>query len=856
MERLEPYKAFFESSYDGIVVVDARGEIVFANHKTESLFKLKAEELIHDDISKIIPTDIYLACQHQYLQRSNAASPHNDAVPQEILLFRNDGIGFYVELSLNSIIKDEESFFVVTLRDISKYKKSESTLQETENRLRSIYALAKIGIWDWDIVTDQVTWSEEIYRIKGADPKMPATPFSEHEKYYTPESWNLIQAAVKKTIETGEVYQLDVDYIRSDGSIVNAHVNGGAKYDATGNFIGLYGTAQDVTAKKIAELLVLENESNLKAIIENTTDYIWAIDEDRKLIYLNNVFQIGFQRDWGIRLEKGMCILDVVPVEIREKWEPNFKEVFNNNRLEYESEIVIGDDKKYFNVALNPIILNDKVVGISVFASDISDRKRAENALRESESHLSQLVNASFEGIGISEGGVIVNANEPLAKMLGYDSTELIGKKVMDFVVPESHALVGQKLKEWNSESYQHLAIRKDGSLFPVEIHGRSLPYKNTTIRYTAIRDMSERMAVEMALRNSELKYRNIFENIQDLFFQTDMSGIIIEASPSMKAVSGFSREEVIGTSILDLYRHPSDRQIVLGQLQKNGRVIDQEIEFKSKSGNKLFVAINAVLTYDSDGKPQFIEGVGRDITARKNHELEISNQNKKLQLQNIELEQFTYVTSHDLQEPLRTLISVSNLIQEEYKGTLNEQADKYLEFIVRSATRMQDLVKGLLDFSRIGKEKSLTSVDCNVLLNEIVLDMSLAIEESKATLNVSELPVLDGYAVELRSLFQNLIGNALKFRIKGQAPILKISAQRQEREWLFSIQDNGIGIDDSDKDKIFIIFKRLHNRNDYEGTGIGLSHCKKIVELHGGTIWVDSKLGQGSVFNFTIPIL
>lgn len=236
--------------------------------------------------------------------------------------------------------------------------------------------------------------------------------------------------------------------------------------------------------------------------------------------------------------------------------------------------------------------------------------------------------------------------------------------------------------------------------------------------------------------------------------------------------------------------------------------------------------------------------------------EATLAKQNKKLQYQNKELEQFTYIASHDLQEPLRSLISFTELLEKEFNGKLGDNGEFYINFISKSSKRMQLLVKGLLDYSRIGREKNLAEIDCNQIMKDVLSDIIITIKESGAEITVSELPHLKGYETEIRQLFQNLVSNALKFRKKDITPKIEIFAQKREDDWLFSVQDNGIGIEENNKQKLFVIFKRFNNREEYEGTGIGLAHCKKIVELHGGTIWADSIFGKGSTFYFTIPIL
>ncbi len=227
---------------------------------------------------------------------------------------------------------------------------------------------------------------------------------------------------------------------------------------------------------------------------------------------------------------------------------------------------------------------------------------------------------------------------------------------------------------------------------------------------------------------------------------------------------------------------------------------------------------------------------------------------NKELTFHLSELEQFTYVSNHDLQEPLRTLTQFTQLFNEKYAGTLDEEGEKYLEFIGRSAVRMSALVKDLLDYSLLGQESAMTKVDLNTVVEAALNDLADSITVSNAKITVQEMPTLNGYETELRLMFQNLIGNAIKYQGPGIVPVVNVSVIGSETEWLFSVRDNGIGIDQKHFEKIFIIFQRLHNRSEYEGTGIGLAHCKKIAELHGGRIWVESMPGEGSTFIFPIP--
>ncbi|MEP7142079.1 MAG: two-component regulator propeller domain-containing protein [Ferruginibacter sp.] len=246
----------------------------------------------------------------------------------------------------------------------------------------------------------------------------------------------------------------------------------------------------------------------------------------------------------------------------------------------------------------------------------------------------------------------------------------------------------------------------------------------------------------------------------------------------------------------------------------------------------------------------QLVQSTHEEQLARK----ETERSNIDLERKNKELEQFAYVASHDLQEPLRTTSSFIELIQKQYHGKLDDKADKYLDFISDASDRMIVLIKDLLDFSRIGTKAELKTVDCNIILKNVLTDIMVAIQESEASIEYTALPVINGYPTEIKLLFQNLVLNAIKFRKKDTSPQIKISAQKKGSLWQFAISDNCIGIEKKHSEKIFDIFQRLHTRKEYTGSGIGLSHCKKIVELHHGKIWVESIPGEGSTFYFALP--
>ncbi|RYY60692.1 MAG: HAMP domain-containing protein [Chitinophagaceae bacterium] len=245
------------------------------------------------------------------------------------------------------------------------------------------------------------------------------------------------------------------------------------------------------------------------------------------------------------------------------------------------------------------------------------------------------------------------------------------------------------------------------------------------------------------------------------------------------------------------------------------------------------------------------LEDSVRKLTETQN---QLRSQANDLKNSNRELEQFAYVASHDLQEPLRTILSFVELLHSQYLGKLDATADKYLTFILQSSLRMKVLIHDLMEYSRIGTKKELRKVDCNVILQQVRDDMQKTISEQQAVIESAPLPVIDGYPTEIKLLFQNLIANAIKFRKPGTVPRINISAVKEGDNWNFGVQDNGIGIAKEHSERVFIIFQRLHNKTDYEGSGIGLAHCRKIIGLHGGEIRIDSMPGSGTTVFFNIP--
>ena len=395
-------------------------------------------------------------------------------------------------------------------------------------------------------------------------------------------------------------------------------------------------------------------------------------------------------------------------------------------------------------------------------------------------------------------------------------------------------------------------------------------------------------------------RYQTLVEQIPAVVFMAFLDKGMGEAyvSPQIEAILGFSQEEWLNDPVR-WYRqvHPDDRgrwNIEAAEMFLSGTPLRSVYRVIARDGKVVSFHCEAKMVRHDDGQPWFIHGVAFDITelkaaeeklkkahdelelrvhertaelARTNQELameiaerkraqsELAIRAQDLASSNAELEQFAYVASHDLQEPLRMVTSFTQLMVNRYRGNLDADADQFIEYIADGAKRMSRLINDLLEYSRVGtRGRPLTPTDCSAIFELACKNLRVAIEESHATVTSDPLPIVMGDETQLVQLFQNLIGNALKFR--GEEPIrTHVGVERQDGKWLFRVSDNGIGIEPQYAERIFIIFQRLHSRDEYPGTGIGLAVCKKIVERHGGRIWVESEPGAGATFCFFLQV-
>lgn len=451
----------------------------------------------------------------------------------------------------------------------------------------------------------------------------------------------------------------------------------------------------------------------------------------------------------------------------------------------------------------------------------------------------------------------IMELSDEMTRILGLnpDQKTITVSEYIKFAHPEDRDMMLEISKNiHNTEipvNIEYRIIRADGSVR--YIHGISGPAGepggNTEKRIGAAKDITERRMVELNLARERELFESIFEAIPVMITIYDPQLRNFRFNKSLSHLTGWTiRDAEEGNFMEKVYPDPELREEV-ASFMKSLEPVWREFEMTTRDGAKLPSSWTNIQL--KDGR---MIGIGIDNTERKRAELELKKTLEELARSNKDLEQFAYVASHDLQEPLRMISSYTRLLEKQYLDKFDERAKRYMYFITDGSGRMHSLVKDLLSYSRVtSSREEFVSTDLNTVVDDIRKDLRVAITEHKAKIEVGDLPTLNAAPTQMRQLFQNLIQNAIKFRGKDN-PHIQISAERRSDDWLFSVRDNGIGIEPKYYDRIFIIFQRLHDREQYPGTGIGLSLCKKIVELHCGHIWIEPNNGQGTVFYFTIP--
>jgi len=820
--------AIVESSDDAIISKSMDGVIIYWNAAAGRMFGYTSEEVIGKSINILAPPG---KDEHkEILEKYKKGEKIEHYETQRI---KKDGSIIDVSLTISPIFDDKKKVVGLSniARDITKrshYSKYVRSLIEAS--LDPLVIISTSGK-----ITDV---NEAAVKATGLPcEKLIGTNFS---NYFTePEK---AQGSYRQVFEKGFAtdYPLTIKHI--NGKLTDVLFNLSVYKDNQGNIAGIVATARDITERK-------KSEDKFRGLLEAAPDAMVILNSAGKIQLINPQTEklFGYKREEIIGKEIELLIpsgyMNVDPAHRKTFFEnPKVRQMGPGLNLLGQHK-----DGKTFPVEINlgPFETEDGPL-VSASIRDVTEQKQALQYTRS-------LIEASLDPlVTISADGKITDMNEASVKITGIPRENMTGTDFLNYFTEPKKAREGyQQVFEKGFVADYPLTIRNINGKLTDVLYNASV-YKDSHGKVLGVFATARDVTRQKLLEKKLIEFKHFFDHTSDFACIANMQGYFEIINPNFEKVLGYSEKELLENKFFS-FIHPDDIEATVKEIEKQKTgvaTINFVNRFRKKDGTYLWFDWNT--TPDtSTGK---LYAMARDITDRKKADTELKQLSDELARSNQELEQFAYIASHDLQEPLRTISGFVKLFEKKHSGKTDEDTKEYLTFIVNATAKMQNLIKDLLEYSRAGRNIKFNNVNFNDIVNDVIAEMGESIKESNAKITLSILPVLKGNETELKRLFQNLISNAIKFRKKDLNPEISITIEEKNNEYLFAIKDNGIGINKEFIDKIFIVFHRLHSDTEYPGTGVGLAICKKIVALHGGKIWAESILGEGSTFYFTIP--
>ncbi|WP_264565247.1 PAS domain S-box protein [Flavobacterium sp. N3904] len=854
---LEENNVILESIGDAFFAVDKFWKVTYWNRIAERDLSVLKQDIVGKNLWEMFSDSIDSESYRKY---------HEAVATNQVVHFED----YYLALNKWYEISayPSENGLSAYFKDVTENKKAKEIIKKSNERFEYVTKATFDAIWDWDLTDNKFYWGDGFEKIFGYNLTELKDDSDAWMKNIHPDDLEKITQSYYDTVKSNAINWIEEYRFKKNNGQYAYIINKGIVIrDTSGRATRIIGAMQDITKRKQEEVRL----KLLESVITNTDDSILITEAEPfdqpgpRIIYVNDAFtkMTGYTADEVIgktpRILQGPETdreeLNKLGAAIR-KWQP-----YEVTLLNYKK----NGEEFWLHISINPVAdATGWFTHWIAIERDVTQQKREEERLKLLESVITNTNDAVVikEAKPLSElGRKIVYVNESFTRMSGYTSDEIIGRthKLLQGPNTNEEELVRfyKALDEGQPCEIEIINYNKNGKEYWVNLSLN--PVTNSKGEYThwisIERDVTERKNQEKKLKETTQRLLDTIESIQDGFYTLDSNWNVSYWNIEAERISGKTKEEMIGKNFWELYDGRISEKIntAFHKAKSNNKPIRFEVYSKQ---SKYWFELNA---FPSElGLTVYF----KNITERKHTESKLKKINrslenhvKELAISNQELEQFAYVASHDLQEPLRMITSFLTQIEKKYGDVLDEKGKKYIFFAVDGAKRMRQIILDLLEFSRIGKnENRHEKVDLNSIVEEIILLYRKQIEEKKAIINYEALPILHSYAVPLRQVFQNLISNSLKYSKPDSAPVVSIYCSESAAFWKFEIKDNGIGINSEYYDKIFIIFQRLHSKEEYSGTGMGLAITKKIIENLRGEIWVKSEEGKGTSFYFTIP--
>uniref|UniRef100_UPI0035945139 PAS domain-containing protein n=1 Tax=Aquiflexum sp. TaxID=1872584 RepID=UPI0035945139 len=704
-------------------------------------------------------------------------------------------------VSAKNIPLYDQNLMISTVIDETERYHVEKELIKSNERFLYVSKAASDAIWDWDLESGKIYWGPGYHTLFGYPSEMNTVDESVWKKAIHPEDFEEVYKSIIETRYNPEKEKWTGEYRfrKYDGDYTYVIEKTIILRNNQGKPTRMVGAIQDISDQKIFEETLSQERNLLRTLIDNIPDYIFVKDNQFRQI-INNKANVKLL---GAKTEEetiGKTVYDYFPKELADLYYQDDLFVLQSKKpiIEREEPIVDNDgNKKWLSTSKIPLFnAKGEGMGLVGIARDITNKKEHEQSLIL-KTKLLQTIADAVKILLFNEDweSAMQECMELMGKAVGVDRVYFFE----NFLDPNSKKLYTRKVLEWVQEGISTQIENKDYQAIALEEHP---------------------VFLELALKNKPFS-----------FLATELEGknkkiLDDQGIKSILQLPVFIKDHFYGYLGFD-------------DCTQERRWSEEEISFLRTLSSNLAVAIERNNHLDS------VKKLNQELQ-KSNFELDISNK---------ELEQFAYVASHDLQEPLRMITSFLGQLEKKYAEVLDEKGKQYIFFAVDGAKRMKSIILDLLEFSRVGRmDDPISQVDLNQLMAEVKILLKSQILENKASIIFQQLPVINSQQSQLRQVLQNIISNGIKYRQKEVDPIITIEVKESKDHWEFIIEDNGIGIAPEYFQRIFIIFQRLHNKDEYTGTGIGLAICKKIIENLGGSIWVKSEENQGSRFHFILP--
>ncbi|MDY7080572.1 MAG: PAS domain S-box protein [Chloroflexota bacterium] len=858
------YRTLFESVPIGIGLSTLDGRVLACNDAMLRMTGYSAAE-----VGSLTLRDTYQNPQDRDLLLKRLQTD-GSVQGLEVKWKRKDGTPYDVSITVIPLTWQGDDAILVAAEDITEQVQVQDALRESEERYRRLVEFSPDAI----VVHSEgriVYANTAIARFIGVP--SPEQLIGKPVMGFLASDYRESAGRRIRQVEGGTVVPLvEEKLIRVDGTVLEVEL-------AAIPFVyqgkpAVQAIGRDITERKRAEEALRETEERLSAFMNSATDVFALYDSALNLVEINDagLKMMGEENRDNVL---GMKIAEIVPDAHQTGRYDEYVRVVETGVPFFVDHVIPHPRFGNVHLAIKAFKVGD---GLGVIASDITEYRRAEEALRESEENFRALAENANDGILIATGeGKLIYANKRVAEISEYSIGEMLDASIDVLAHPDEieelrEMLCRRLAGEDIPRQHETTIVRKDGEVVPLEITGAQTVWHGQPADLVVIRDITERKRRDEALRESEEKYRHLVERAND-GIAIVQEGLLEYVNPRLAEIGGYTVEDMTGTQFID-HTYPDQVPKLVERYRQRiagGDVpLRYETVMKHKDGRRIDVEIaGGLVTYQ--GRPADFVFI-RDVTERKQAEEEIRRLNEELEQRviertaqleaaNKELEAFSYSVSHDLRAPLRHIDGFLRLLLKREEGRLDPTSLRYLNTVAEASNKMAQLIDDLLAFSRTGQAEMQTQrVELNEMIREVQQELAPALEQRHITWDIGPLPAVEADPILLRQVWVNLLSNAIKYTAPCEEARIEIGAKKPDflekpgfSEVIFFVRDNGVGFDSQYAHKLFGVFQRLHQADEFEGTGIGLAIVRRIIHRHGGRVWAEGEVDHGATFYFTL---